>query len=256
MSRAMATPSIHTFPVLLLGSDPSACGPLLGDPFRCRSLPAPHRTLGMTRNASNSAHGVTQSLHHVAAPRLTCRAGTSRGTSGDSGHQHAIWPAGPRRAARVVYEIKGDDPMRPVTILVPNNICWDRRPPLPRVPDSKAAQRGRRNLHQHTHGWPSRSQARPCTLVAQRPARSRRPPGGQPWTRPPGASRVKDHPATVRALANAHRELRDVVAEARDRPQGLDPLSPDLLRLHESVTSRLAEGWYDATDSCLPQPSS
>ena len=65
----------------------------------------------------------------------------------------------------------------------------------------------------------------------------------------PGAfTKVKDHPATIRALSNAHRELRDLTGAGRDRIRTATTLSKDLIRLHELVVSRLTEGWYDATD--------
>ncbi|MEP7088481.1 MAG: PD-(D/E)XK nuclease family protein, partial [Nocardioidaceae bacterium] len=60
--------------------------------------------------------------------------------------------------------------------------------------------------------------------------------------------KVKDHPATVRALVSVHRHLRDLSAEARNLLRCSTPLTPDLLRLHERVVARLASEWYDVTD--------
>ncbi len=59
---------------------------------------------------------------------------------------------------------------------------------------------------------------------------------------------VADHPATVRALVAAHRELRDLTGQALDAVAGQSKLTADLVRLHRAVTDRLAPDWYDQTD--------
>ena len=149
----------------------------------------------------------------------------------------------------VVTQAKRDDPMAPVTILVPNNI---------------AGIVARRHLaHGLEGGGPGIAGVFVTTLprLAEQLAASAlhpRRPATQPviasaWRatldKAPGAfAQVKEHPATIRALSNAHRELRDLTQEGRDRARHSTPLSSDLLRLHEQVTATLRTGWYDPTD--------
>ncbi|WP_153504990.1 PD-(D/E)XK nuclease family protein [Cumulibacter manganitolerans] len=152
----------------------------------------------------------------------------------------------------VVSEAKRDDPMGPVTVLVPNNIAGIvARRYLAHGLDGR--RNGVAGLYLSTLPRLAEQIASPA-LHPRRPATSAITASA--WRAAldadPGCfEKVKDHPATVRALANAHRELRDVSPEARDRARASTTLSPDLLRLHESVTSRLAESWYDATDLLL-----
>jgi ATP-dependent helicase/nuclease subunit B len=60
---------------------------------------------------------------------------------------------------------------------------------------------------------------------------------------------VADHPNTVRALAAAHTELREVDAASLHAiaEQG-GTIAADLVRLHCRVVTTLAPGWYDVTD--------
>jgi RecB family exonuclease len=149
----------------------------------------------------------------------------------------------------VVTEAKRDDAMAPVTVLMPSNIAGivarrhlaaglDGRgtgvaglyvTTLPRLAEQIAAPA----LH------PRRPATGAVTAAAWRAA----------LEEAPGCfGKVKQHPATIRALTTAHRELRDLSPEARDKARHATTLGPDLLRLHEAVTTRLADGWYDATD--------
>jgi hypothetical protein len=60
---------------------------------------------------------------------------------------------------------------------------------------------------------------------------------------------VAGHPATVQALAAAHRELREVAEGELDAIAGCgEPIASDLVRLHRRVTGLLAADWYDTTD--------
>jgi ATP-dependent helicase/nuclease subunit B len=59
---------------------------------------------------------------------------------------------------------------------------------------------------------------------------------------------VADHPATVRALAAAHRELREVDDAGLDAMAGGGPIAEDLVRLHRRVCAGLRREWYDVTD--------
>ena len=149
----------------------------------------------------------------------------------------------------VVTKAKRVDLMAPVTVLVPNNI---------------AGIVGRRHL---AHGLEGRGPGVAGIFVTTLPrlaeqlaaaALHPRSPATQPvvasaWRQALNANpgqfgKVKDHPATIRALGNAHRDLRDLTATGRARARDATPLSQDLLRLHEGVVATLASSWYDATD--------
>ena len=153
------------------------------------------------------------------------------------------------RLRTVVTAAKSEDPMAPVTVLVPNNIAGiatrrylaagleDRGPgvaglfvtTLPRLAEQLATTA----LH------PRRPGTSAITAAAWRRA----------LAEDAGCfDVVKSHPATVRALTSAHRELRDLTDSGRELIRDATRLTPDLLRLHESVVTRLSAGWYDATD--------
>src|SRR4029450_13693453 len=54
-------------------------------------------------------------------------------------------------------------------------------------------------------------------------------------------------PATIQALASAHRELRDLSDSALDAVGASSALSADPVRLHRTVAPALAGDWYDPT---------
>ena len=143
----------------------------------------------------------------------------------------------------VVSEFKHADPMTPVTILVPHHIAGTiarrhlaggltgRGPgvsalyvtTLPRLAEQIAAS----TLH------PRRPATQPVVAAAWRAALD---------TVPGRFATVKDHPATIRALSQAHQELRDLSVEGRARAGRATALGPDLLGLHEAVSASLADG--------------
>ena len=59
---------------------------------------------------------------------------------------------------------------------------------------------------------------------------------------------VADHPATIRALASAHRELRDLSDTALDAVRDTSQLHAGLIELHRAATARIADTFYDETD--------
>ena len=59
---------------------------------------------------------------------------------------------------------------------------------------------------------------------------------------------VADHPATVTALVESHRDLRDLSADALAAVAATGSLTAEVVRLHREVVSRLTEQWYDVTD--------
>jgi ATP-dependent helicase/nuclease subunit B len=151
----------------------------------------------------------------------------------------------------VVAEVKREDPMAPVTLLLPNNI---------------AGIVARRHLaHGIRNGQPGIAGLHLATLprLAEQLASPRlTAEGRRPATRPITAAawravlsddaglfeQVAEHPATIRALTNAHRELRDLSDAALDTISAETPLGHDLVRLHREVTDRLTEKWYNPTD--------
>jgi ATP-dependent helicase/nuclease subunit B len=149
------------------------------------------------------------------------------------------------RLRDVVARLKGDDPMTPVTLLLPNNLAGitARRflaseplgiaglylATLPRLAEQLAA------------GLlaPRRPAARPIVAATWRTA----------LAKAPGVfESVADHPATIRALAAAHRELGDLSDSALDKVAQTSGLGRDLIRLHRQVTDDLLPDWYDETD--------
>lgn len=149
---------------------------------------------------------------------------------------------------QVVSEVKRDDPLATVTVLAPSNVAavTARRHLAHGLDDGRGAVAG---LYVTT--LPRLAEQ----LVAHR-LHPRQPATGpvvaSAWRRrldeAPGAfTPVKDHTATVRALARAHRELRDLSPTGLDSARGAGSLAADLVRLHEEVTHDIQGKWYDAT---------
>lgn len=146
------------------------------------------------------------------------------------------------KLGEVVAGLKGDDPMKPVTLLLPNNL---------------AGITARRFLARSTIGalylatLPRLAeQLAAGTLAPRRPAT--RPIVAATWrtalSKAPGVfEAVAEHPSTIQALAAAHRELRDLTPTALDQVATASTLGPDLVRLHRHVTDELLPGWYDET---------
>nr|MBA3309490.1 PD-(D/E)XK nuclease family protein [Nocardioidaceae bacterium] len=149
----------------------------------------------------------------------------------------------------VVATAKRDDAMAPVTILVPNNIAGivarrhlahgltDDHPgvagiylaTLPRLAEQIAAP----------HLDPRRPATRPILASAWRST----------LDAAPGLfASASEHPATIRALTNAHRELRDLTEPALQAVAAAGKLPGDVARLHNTVTDKLRQDWYDPTD--------
>ncbi|MGI8869611.1 MAG: PD-(D/E)XK nuclease family protein, partial [Mycobacteriales bacterium] len=59
---------------------------------------------------------------------------------------------------------------------------------------------------------------------------------------------IAEHPATVRALADAHVALRDLTTRARAEVASASPVTGQLVTMHEAVVRRIEGGWYDGTD--------
>jgi ATP-dependent helicase/nuclease subunit B len=148
------------------------------------------------------------------------------------------------RLREAVGAAKRDDPMAPVTLLLPNNLAGitARRflaglpagiaglylATLPRLAEQLAA----------AQLAPRRPATRPIVAASWRAA----------LAKAPGVfDAVADHPSTVQALAAAHHELRDLSDAALDEVADASGLGPDLVRLHRQVTEDLSQEWYDVT---------
>src|SRR5688572_24933391 len=148
-----------------------------------------------------------------------------------------------------VADAKADDPMAPVSILLPNNIAGivarrhlarglsEGRPgiagiylaTLPRLAEQAAAPQLS----------PRRPATRPIVSAAWRAA----------LVDSPGVfSPVGDHPATIRTLTAAQRELRDLTEPALKAVAAANRLAADVVRLHTTVRTSLGDDWYDSTD--------
>ena len=142
---------------------------------------------------------------------------------------------------------KQHDLMAPVTILVPNNIAG--------IVARRHLARGLTDEHQGIAGIYVSTLPRLAeqlaahTLTPRRPAT--RPIVASAWRsaldEAPGVfGSVSDHPATIRALGRAHQELRQLTPCALEAVGRASSVSADLVRLHRTVTGRLAPAWYDS----------
>jgi len=142
---------------------------------------------------------------------------------------------------RLVAAEKIDDPLAPVTVLVPNNI---------------AGLSVRRHLARGvTAGRPGIAGIFISTLqrlAEQLAAASQHPRTPATATVVAAAWRsvlddapgvfaaVADHPATIRALTAAHRDLRDISDPALDAIGATSRLHASLIDLHRTATTRIA----------------
>ncbi|GAA5165841.1 hypothetical protein [Ornithinimicrobium tianjinense] len=151
----------------------------------------------------------------------------------------------------VVAHLKQDDPLHPVTIIVPSNV---------------AGIVARRHLARGVHpDRPAIASLWITTLprLAEQLASPRLTgEGRKPATRAlvgatvrgvlqgdPGVfGEVADHPSTARALARAHHDLRDVDDAACESVAGTSALCADVVRVHRATRERIAQSHYDETD--------
>ncbi len=166
-----------------------------------------------------------------------------------------VWTRYGPRAGRVLREqvaaAKRDDPMAPVTVLAPTDIAG--------VQARRLLARGLDRDRPGVAGLSVRTLDRLAELVAAPTlvAAGRRPVTtpvlASAWRRelaadPRAFGDVALHPATVHAVVEAHRRLRDVPADRLDAVAATSTLTADLVALHRQVTRRLAGHWYDTTD--------
>ncbi|MEV6283408.1 PD-(D/E)XK nuclease family protein [Kribbella sp. NPDC051770] len=147
------------------------------------------------------------------------------------------------RLSEVVARLKADDPMKPVTLLLPDNLTGV-------VARRFLASTGIAALYLATLSRLA-EQLAAGLLAPRRPAT--RPIVAATWrtalSKAPGIfEEVADHPSTIQALAAAHRELRDLSDPALEKVSAASGLGPSLIRLHRTVRDELSSDWYDETD--------
>jgi len=150
-----------------------------------------------------------------------------------------------------VAQVKRDDPMAPVTVLVPNNIAG--------IVARRFLARGLREAGNGIAGIHLSTLPR---LAEQLAAATLTAAGRRPATRPvtaaairrrldadPGIFRpVAGHPSTSRALGQAMTALRDVTDATLTNLGSASSLVRDVVRLHRECAADLAPRWYDVTD--------
>ncbi|MDP8970140.1 MAG: PD-(D/E)XK nuclease family protein, partial [Actinomycetota bacterium] len=169
------------------------------------------------------------------------------------------WVAYGRPAAEALHAgvvaAKRDDPLRPVTIVVPTNyvgVSVRRLLASARLGPVSRAGAGLAGVTLLTVyrlaellGAPRLSAAgrrpvsTPVIAAAVRQALRAGPGRFAP---------VADHPATEAALVRAHRELSSLSAEGLRRLEAQGERAADVVRVHRWVAERLAADWYEETD--------
>ncbi|GAB3297336.1 PD-(D/E)XK nuclease family protein [Epidermidibacterium keratini] len=156
-----------------------------------------------------------------------------------------------RSLTELVTSAKRDDPMAPVTVLVPTNIAGIiARRHLAHGPSNGA------------HGIAAIWFTTPSRLAEQLAAPALHAAGRLPATPPvlaaltgsvlaadPGQfGAVASHHATIQSVVRAHAELNDIDPQALDAVAAVSPLSADMVRVHRQLRDRLADGWYESSD--------
>ena len=155
-------------------------------------------------------------------------------------------PAALDALAAAVARAKGNEPLRPVTVVVPSNYA------------GVAARRALARRH-GVIGVGFVTLYRLAELLAGPTlARSGRVPVSSPVVATafraaladyPGLfGPVADQPSTVEALRRVHRELRDLDDLQRHRLAQSDARAAAVVAIDERVTERLATRWHDETD--------
>ena len=154
-----------------------------------------------------------------------------------------------------IAAIKGDEPLRTVTVVVPSNhVSVATRRLLASGRLGPVSTRG--------VGLAAVSFVTPYRLAELLGAPALAATGRRPVSTPVVAAALraalKDnagvfgpvaaHPATETALVAAYRELRDLTPAALDAIARCSPRAGDVVRLHRAARDRLAPDWYDEED--------
>jgi hypothetical protein len=169
------------------------------------------------------------------------------------------WVAfGPPASAALASEIraaKGDDPLAPVTVIVPANqvgvaarrrlasgaagsVC-SRGSGVAAVTFMTVYRLGELLGSARLAGEGRRPVSSPVVGAALRAALAADPGVFEP---------VRDHPATETALVEAYRELRDLSEEALDAVAAQSRRARDVVRMQREAHRALAPSWYDEED--------
>lgn len=164
-------------------------------------------------------------------------------------------PPALRALAGAVRQAKADEPLTPVTVVVPSNhVGVTARRQLATDAAGPLTSRGTGTI-----GITFLTPYRLAELYgAARLAASGRRPVSTPVIAAalrtalrddPGVfAPVADHPATEEALVASYNELSDLSAAALDALAGASPRASDVVRLFRATRSKLAAGWYDESD--------
>jgi RecB family exonuclease len=156
---------------------------------------------------------------------------------------------------RAVKAAKQDDPLRPVTVVVPSNLVGvSVRRLLASGVLGPVAGRGTgvaAVTFLTVYRLAELLGAAPLGATGRRPvstpvlaAAIRRALRADPGVFAP----VAEHPATEQALVDAYRELRDVTEAAAVRVARASPRASDVVRLHREARATLLADWYDEED--------
>jgi ATP-dependent helicase/nuclease subunit B len=167
----------------------------------------------------------------------------------------AFGPPASAALAREIREAKGDDPLTPVTVVVPTNqvgvgarrtlasgaagaVCT-RGSGVAAVTFLTVYRLGELLGSARLAGEGRRPVSSPVVGAALRAAL-----GADPGIFGP----VRDHPATETALVEAYRELRDLSEPALDAVAAQSRRARDVVRLHREAHRALGPSWYDEED--------
>ena len=154
-----------------------------------------------------------------------------------------------------VARVKRDDPMAPVTVLVPNNIAGIVARRFLAGGIAADDSNGIAGIYLSTLPRLAEQIAAPTLTAA----------GRRPATRPVTAATIRrrldadpgifepvaGHPSTSRALGQAMTALRDVTESTLTDLASVSSLLRDVIRLHRETAAELGPRWYDATDLLL-----
>jgi ATP-dependent helicase/nuclease subunit B len=172
------------------------------------------------------------------------------------------WTRYGREASRAlraaIAAAKGDEPLAPVTVVVPSNhVGVAARRGLASGAFGPACGRGV-GVAAVTFVTPYRLAE---LLGASRLAATGRRPVSTPViaaamraalaAKPGVFAPVAEHAATEAALVVAYRELRDLTPDALDRLAGTGRRARDVVRLHRAARTALEHEWYDEEDLML-----
>jgi RecB family exonuclease len=169
------------------------------------------------------------------------------------------WVPYGRAAAQALHAriagAKADDPLRPVTVVVPTNTVGVSVRRL--LASGDLGQVTSRGAGLAGVGFLTIYRLAELLGASRLAAQGRRPVSmpvlsavvRRVLRQQPGLlGPVADHPATEAALVRAHRELSEVTPDALDALAAASPRAADVVRLHRAVRAILADRWYAEAD--------